>query len=156
MKIDYELVKNIGATHYSEKRLRKFNRDGEMFAWDFDDCKWINATATCEWIANNVKQIPQQKPTRTKVEYVKVNKSIFDLKEEFDRGRLFHNECVIRSATALAECYAKDEIYRRIETPITDRDEFIEKVMIDHFNKSGLTSEIVGEMFDAGCRFVGE
>lgn len=48
----------------------------------------------------------------------------------------------------------RDELYRRVETPITERGEFIEKVMSEHFNKNGLTSEIVGEMFDAGCRFV--
>lgn len=77
---------------------------------------------------DNLKQLKlsdfkPQKPTRT--EYVKVTESIFDLKEEFEKGRLFHNECVIRSATALAECYTKDNIYRRIEKEVDWRDEVI-------------------------------
>lgn len=77
---------------------------------------------------------------RTKVEYEKVTESIFDLKEEFERGELYYrsNSKVIppyeyekiKTIYVLCNCaaYSNPNLYRRIETPINERDEFIDAV----------------------------
>lgn len=103
-----------------------------------------------------------QKPTRTKVEYVKVTESIFDLKDEFERGELhytFGDEewFVFNDEPSLLDGFKEKNIYRRIETPITERDEFIEKVgdILPVFDKR--TNPMwAGKLYDAGCRFMEE
>lgn len=70
-------------------------------------------------------------PPKTRTEYVKVTESIFDLKEEFERGELYYlpndpdNYKVIDSMHILCNCaaYATPKIYRRIEKEVDWRDE---------------------------------
>lgn len=100
-------------------------------------------------------------PTRTKIEYVKVTESIFYLKEEFEKGALYYRFCgswhEIKTLRMLGHKVECGTCYRRIETPITEREEFIEKVgdILPVFDKR--TNPMwAGKLYDAGCRFVGE
>lgn len=101
-------------------------------------------------------------PTRTKVEYVRVTESIFDLKDELHRGELYYTFgdeewFTFNDEPSLVAGFKEKNIYRRIETPITEREEFIEKVgdVQPVFDKR--TNPMwTGILYDAGCRFVGE
>lgn len=99
----------------------------------------------------------EEKKQRTKVEYVKVTDSIFDLRPDFYAGELFskvnhaRDYSAISNTQTLAQALHQKCCYRRIETPITEREAFIEAGI-------ELSEEVnpyfLGKMFDAGCRFV--
>ncbi|AUR84293.1 hypothetical protein NVP1052A_64 [Vibrio phage 1.052.A._10N.286.46.C3] len=99
------------------------------------------------------------KPKRTEVEYVKVIESIFDLKDEFERGDLYvfnggnYTECKYDGDVATGFVHAK--LFRCIETEISERDEFIERMR--KFDGKILcarsSDEIWGCLFDDGLRF---
>ena len=98
----------------------------------------------------------KDKPKRVKVEYVKVEESIFDLKGDFKRGELYCGHyggyALISVDSYLADCYSQGEVYRRLETEISERDEFIEAVykhaqLNDCIN---FTESMAGLLFDSG------
>lgn len=103
-----------------------------------------------------------QLQTRTKVEYVRVTESIFDLKDELHRGELYYTFgdeewFTFNDEPSLVAGFKEKNIYRRIETPITERDEFIEKVGdIQQVFDKRTNPMWAGRLYDAGCRFVGE
>lgn len=108
--------------------------------------------------------ISEPKPPRSKVEYVKVEDSIWDLRPDFEAGELYvqllgnsDEYRAIEEESTLIDEMRDDNVYRRIETQITERDEFIDRaVALDEFSK-GLTFQgFIGKLYDAGCRFLGE
>jgi hypothetical protein len=106
-----DAFKNIG----KEGSAISFNkRDGN------DNIRYVLRAAALE-----------QKPKRTKVEFVQVTESIFNLKDKFERGELYEAEtndyAVVVSESQLANAFCSENLYRRIETEITERDEFIEQ-----------------------------
>ena len=123
----YETMKhNIpeGATHYcddsSEFNFAWFNaKKGKVLI----DGLWVECTMSA-YPAGFIKPIPQ--PT---YRYEKVTDSIFDLKEEFERGELFSfdgNEHYVQIETEGDFSYAHiyENLYRRIE--VTERELEIE------------------------------
>lgn len=90
--------------------------------------------------------------------YEKVTDSIFDLKEEFERGELFSfdgNEHYVQIETEGDFSYAHiyENLYRRIE--VTERDLFIEEACKRcNYDPNSAAGSLIGDMYDAGCRFV--
>lgn len=126
MKIDYELVEKIGATHYrnvgdyykiSNQELLRYNSNRE----------WKPSILSPARVVEHVKPIPPKPQVR--VEYEKVTESIFDLKDEFERGELYFKSAgdyyQITNEGALCN-YALKMIYRRIEKPVDWRNLTIE------------------------------
>ncbi|AGN51369.1 hypothetical protein VPJG_00005 [Vibrio phage jenny 12G5] len=72
----------------------------------------------------------EEKPKRTKIEFVEVEDSIFDLRPEFEAGELFvkigDNYEVVLSTQCLATSLAVGSCYRKVEIEIDERQEFIE------------------------------
>ncbi|CAL9954898.1 hypothetical protein VPHK63_0003 [Vibrio phage K63] len=97
---------------------------------------------------------------RTRTEYEKVTESIFDLRDEFERGELYwwyESDCKdksefveIRSEYDLSTYFAKGNIYRKVEKEIDERQEFIEKAckVVDW-----AIPKTMDRLYDAGCRF---
>lgn len=181
MKIDYELVDKIGATHYYElsrggyvlinidsAKLTNIDAsrfDIKQFISVNDDGSTSDAyrvSASLKFLLSNAKPIPPKPPVR--VEYEKVSKdtiSIEDLMRELLDGVHFYNgehcgghypiQTVLRKYIERS-----DSLYRRIEKPVDLREEFIEKVgdILPVFDKR--TNPMwAGKLYDAGCRFVG-
>ena len=95
---------------------------------------------------------PEEKPKR--VEYVKVEDSIFDLQSDFESGCLFGDSSGLVKVSSLAylgACYDTGTIYCRIETEITERDEFINECIVhgDLIARDG-AREVYGNLFDSG------
>lgn len=94
---------------------------------------------------------------RTKVSYEKVEfKDIYKyvglnnsgLYQKLDGGDYSQLNCVDDLFTY------KSELYTKVETPITERDEFIgrfNREVCDHFAFD--VTHVAGKLFDAGCRF---
>lgn len=77
-------------------------------------------------------ELSELKPKHTQTEYVKVTESIFDLRDEFERGELFNGpseEFEIKTVSHLAACFDTGTLYRRVEKEIDWRDEV--KAMVD-------------------------
>ena len=82
--------------------------------------------------------------------YEKVTDSIFELKEEFERGCLYAesdkgNYLKVETDALLASAYLHDKLYRRIE--VTERELFIEEAM--RFNYWD-AQQLLGQMYDSG------
>lgn len=133
MKIDYELVEKIGATHYNSGREDCFepvrlNRGViEFYAQESD--RWLPTS----WNdITHIKPIPPKPQVR--VEYEKVTGSIFDLKDEFENGELYEPDNgeyeKITLESDLVELYGFGLIYRLVERSSDWRDDvsdFIDK-----------------------------
>ena len=102
----------------------------------------------------------EEKEKRVKVEYVKVEfASDKEKAEAFIQGGLrYFTHGEIKGdmehdtipITRLDELLCGNGIYRRVETEISERDEFIDRGQ----SVTGRLDEIsFGRMFDAGCRF---
>ncbi len=103
-----------------------------------------------------------KEPKRTKVEYVKVTDTgFFELKDEFQGREIFFNQSVTSKpdyVTAmdiieLSHHYMQGNLFRRIETPIDDRQEFIEfveKLGSDLSADEWSFACLAAEMFDSG------
>lgn len=96
----------------------------------------------------------EEKKPRTKVEYVEVTDSIFDLRPDFEAGELFskvnhaRDYSTINNTQTLAQALHQSCCYRRIETPITWKEELYDYLdssceMSDDFDDS-FTIEIEG------------
>lgn len=165
----YETMKhNIpeGATHYSDasdtRYFSWYKKEGDKWfiqIWS-DNGEWVECMHD-EHIHSDAKPIPTEPTYR----YEKVTDSIFDLKEEFERGELFTKKFnqewhMIKSEEQLGGLLSmnddpeKNGIYRRIE--VTERDEFVEKAfgMMAHLGDDGAARAIANDMYEAGCRFV--
>ena len=115
-----------------------------------------NDVVACFDLANSEKPLGEdffdEKP-RTKVEFVKVEDSIWHLESSFRLGELFafdgnRDYVQIETEGDFTLSHSSDNLYRRIETEIDERQEFI-----DAMSRYAKPS-VLGKMFDAGCRFV--
>jgi len=107
----------------------------------------------------------QEKPRHVNVEYVKVVDSIFNLREEFEKYELYSKADIIfdncgedgfvsiHSEIDLAKAIQVDQIYRKVETEIDERQEFIEAACKVVPTTAEEDIKVMGKMFDAGCRF---
>lgn len=106
-----------------------------------------------------------EKPKRTKVEYVKVTDSIFDLKDEFERGDLyFDRDACTGGIYASSEKYQKiidmtdfnqaalnNNIYRKVETEIDERQEFIDAACNEvNATLNSCAAEGFARLYDSG------
>lgn len=127
MKIDYELAEKIGAKIKNEYgQLFKFDENNQLLVWC--DEVWRSSTYSIKEAVDYLKPIPPKPPVR--IEYEKVTESIFDLKDEFERGNLYYSalseggEFVkITPNTSMSESYLvgnfqSNNLYRRIEKPV--------------------------------------
>ena len=94
------------------------------------------------------------KPKRGKVEYVKVEDSIFDLQHDLVDGKLFYldvddNHYPINNESQLVYRFDLDGVYRKVETEIDERQEFIDAA-IELIDASKKTDGLLGAMFDSG------
>lgn len=103
----------------------------------------------------------QPKPKHTKVEYVKVAESIFDLKDELERCELFfdfecdvNNKTVILSEKELIELFFKNySIYRKVSRELTERESFVEefeRIAEEITKDEWAIAPISAVMFDSG------
>ena len=131
-----------GATHYYyscsgygwvKKEPCATGRD-KSFIWDGG--KWVRGVVV-SYVVKPIPTIPAETPEGKEAlcektyRYEKVTDSIFDLKEEFERGELFSfdgNEHYVQIETEGDFSYAHiyENLYRRIE--VTERELFIELV----------------------------
>ena len=98
------------------------------------------------------------KPKRIKVEYVKVEDSIFDLQHDLVDGNLFYQDTddshyPINTERQLVYWFDLDGVYRKVETEIDERQEFIEAACKVVPTTAEEDIKVMGKMFDAGCRF---
>ncbi|AUS01641.1 hypothetical protein NVP1287O_68 [Vibrio phage 1.287.O._10N.286.55.C7] len=116
--------------------------------------KLKNAIKLVEGVESPCNQSAAKEKPRTKVEYVKVVDSIFDLRPDFEAGDLYISHCdghyqQILSESSLHLACAQGLLYRRIETPMTEREAFVESAT--HILKSGMSdAEYAGALFDSG------
>jgi len=93
-------------------------------------------------------------PKRMKVEYVKVEDSIFDLQHDLVDGKLVYldvddNHYPIDTESQLVNCFDSNSVYRKVETEIDERQEFIDAA-IELIDASKKTDGLLGAMFDSG------
>ena len=98
------------------------------------------------------KELEETKPeTKPTYRYEKVKDSIFDLKEEFERGELFYstsmdNFALVRTEHCFSEMFSVGNLYRRIE--VTERDEFV--ILLSAFLGCDDYDIELGQAFDTG------
>lgn len=96
----------------------------------------------------------REKP-RTRIEYEKVTESIFDLRDEFERGELHGDDAGVTKIETLAHlgaCCHTGNVFKRVEKEIDERQEFIERA--EKLIYASKTAEYsLGQLYDAGCRF---
>lgn len=100
---------------------------------------------------------PDKKP-RTKVEYVKVTDSIFDLRPDFEAGELFskvnhaRDYSTINNTQTLAQALHQSCCYRRIETTMTERQAFVDEYVAqrNEFAKQNTTADFCEFLADSG------
>lgn len=165
MKIDYELVEKIGANCYmicDDGSIGYFIIDGNnvyVHSNETGDTNLIPLSIH-EIVKFGVKPIPPKLPVR--VEYEKVTESIFDLRDEFERGELYCKNLagnddfqLLRTVTALSGCYSASNIYRRIEKPFDEKEEFIKHCMEVSKEDDTENDRIwMSNLYDSGCRLV--
>jgi len=93
-------------------------------------------------------------PKRMKVEYVKVEDSIFDLQHDLVDGKLFYQDTddshyPINTERQLVYWFDLDGVYRKVETEIDERQEFIDTA-IELIDASKKSDGLLGAMFDSG------
>lgn len=148
--------------------VEKFLADGHKFK--FGDLI-VSLTGTVskvniEWIVNeSISEVDrkyfilraatlEEKKPRTKVEYVQVLDCIFNLKSDYENGNLYHSydgkefSEIKGDERTVARCLVECNLYRRIETPITWKEELYNYLdnsceMSDDFDGS-FTIEIEG------------
>ena len=124
--INYELAKEIGATHYHD-------RTGEMYKVDLGsllvfrrDC-WFHSGLPLGEVVSKIKPIPTK---RTRTEYEKVTESASHVIDEFENGGEFYYMAPSLTKPALANrggVFNKlrdgDALYRKVEKEIDWREE---------------------------------
>jgi hypothetical protein len=107
----------------------RFNSEMTHICFDGSRISWNPRGYAMDNYSNEIEMedLKQEKPKPTKL--VKVEESIFDLKEEFERGELYfdvaavsggvffsNDEYVkINSKESLCECYSNGNVYRQVE-----------------------------------------
>lgn len=111
----------------------------------------------CDVRALKKLTISDLKP-RTRTEYEKVTESIFDLRDEFERGELYFKYSqgieVIKTEQMLLAQIERDGVHRKVEKEIDERQEFIDNAYYLAQSCGAYdVEEVAGIMYDAGCRF---
>ena len=154
----------MSKARYQKMYTDKYNRDMDfVIVGDFYIGPFIDR-ASAEKSADNINGnalLYRKVPTRTKVEYVCIVDSLWNLQGYFEKGDLYmpvdsEDFRQITRDTEFAEHFLAESLYRRIETPITEREEFIKEACRLIRTSAQEDIDILGKMFDAGCRFVGE
>ena len=101
-----------------------------------------------------VAEYSNEKPKRVKVEFVKVEDSIFDLQHDLVDGNLFYQDTddshyPINTERQLVYWFDLAGVYRKVETEIDERQEFIDAA-IELIDASKKTDGLLGAMFDSG------
>jgi len=181
MKIDYELAEKIGATHYFEMR----NGDGYtlidsstinthsngMFSVGKFACvdkhgSVVETMATSfglDFLLSKVKPIPPKPPVT--VGYEKVTESIFDLKDEFERGVLFtkkfnqewhkiKTEVQLGGLLSMNDDPTKNGIYRRIEKTVDWQNAVVECMKGQPEDGATMNQDLVDELNAAGWGYM--
>ncbi|AUR95779.1 coil containing protein [Vibrio phage 1.213.O._10N.222.54.F10] len=101
----------------------------------------------------------QEKPKRVKVEYVKCEfKFAWEAVKAFEDGEEFHTHFISDGWVAVEHVQQVipnlqvEKLYRRTETEIDERQEFIERAE-ELIDISKIAEYSLGKMYDAGCRF---
>ena len=94
------------------------------------------------------------KHVKVKVEYVKVEDSIFDLQHALVDGNLFYQDTddshyPIKTERQLVYWFDLDGVYRKVETEIDERQAFIDAA-IELIDASKKADGLLGAMFDSG------
>ncbi|QYW02834.1 hypothetical protein [Vibrio phage BUCT006] len=98
-----------------------------------------------------------EKKPRTKVEYVKVEDSIWHLESDFKAGDLFafdgqDNYVQVETEGDFTLSHSADNLYRRIETPMTEREAFIDGYdkLVEEFleDETKVAGDWAGYVFD--------
>ena len=159
-----EIIKSApdGATRYKVFAVRAEYYGligGNWCFYEWGTNKW-----KVDGFRNHVDAIPL--PTRTKVEYVECDfsreweavKYYNEVGElfVFDLNGSYTNVNDIAGAWYEVVCKNYTRLYRRIEIPITEREEFVEKACDSIRTSAQEDIDIIGKLYDAGCRFVGE
>lgn len=124
--IDYKLAKEIGATH--------IHVNGDFYK--LLSGKWMNyptSEGESDWEESSIKDgrvgVLLSEIKRTRTEYEKVTESIFDLKDEFERGELYCKHEFAReysqviNTQTLAQSLHCGYCFRKVEKEIDWRDE---------------------------------
>lgn len=123
------------------------------------DCYILRAAALekPKQISDTAREVFSGGEKRTKVDYVKVKDSIWSLEGEFKCGELYNKslDCSgsfvsIKSETVLIACAAAGNVYRRIETPMTEREAFIHTYAWAVQDDKSNVEDIAGMLFDSG------
>lgn len=97
----------------------------------------------------------EKKTARTRVEHVEIQRESVDI-ELIDEVFIYGPPLVSVRDASTSDFLTK-QLYRRIVTSITEREEFIEKAgdILPEFDRR--TNPMwIGKLYDAGCRFVEE
>lgn len=162
--INYKFAKEIGATHYRECV------DNEVDYYKLSDnrltllcyskkCReWDESLSTGAVVLAKIKPIPSK---RTRTEYEKVTESIFDLRDEFERGELYFYQggeyLPYKLESEFAHGFMHKRIYRKIEKEIDERQEFVKEASkIWNRDDMHCSTDIFREMYDSGkFKFIG-
>lgn len=129
MKLDYELAKTIGATHWSKINAPYYKIDHGKFFVYTERLGWEPSLISAEYFIKNIKLIPPKPQVRFEYEHI-TDLEIWDLKDMFDNGELYsktsdgqykkytHSGLMIRH-------YLDYGVYRRIEKPFNWREEVL-------------------------------
>ena len=149
----HKFVEGKGDAYLDNKGIVRFIGDNGYSDWGCNDVTCIDgsresyilrAAALEEKPANKVAKALgrpltpsdfgvalDEKPKRVKVEWVKIDKhtSVFSLADDYHNGLLTDsNKDQIKSEIHLMEILTSDLLYKRIETEIDERQEFIDEV----------------------------
>lgn len=103
------------------------------------------------------RKVEEEKP-RTKVEYVKCEfDSMWEAVKAFEGGEVFHTHfmtdgwVIVEHVQQVIPNLQVEKLYRRIETPMTEREAFVEAALnaLDA-NNDGITETMASMLFDSG------
>lgn len=146
--------------HKSEDAIEVHKADWCASGWDASFTK-ANSRGLDE--GSRRLTLSDLKPKRTYTEYEKVTESIFDLRDEFERGELYYYCChteskhKIESVKLLATNAITDNVYRKVEKEIDERHEFVKEASkIWNRDDMHCSTDIFREMYDSGkFKFIG-
>ena len=122
----HKFVKGKNDAYLDNKGIVRFIGDNGYSAWGCNDVTCIDGSRE----SFILRSAALNKPKRVEVSYVKVEDSIFDLRPDFEAGELYvlnmskYSKC--ETWRELAHFMIEGELYRKVETEIDERQEFID------------------------------
>ena len=165
-----DIVKNApeGATHYSPETC-------EVYLTYFKDNGWsyfLLVNSAGEWVKSErpLGSYDSALPLpKLKTEYRKVENSIWDLRPEFEAGKLYYCKIqsngrgyktsyhAINSEERLMNAALSKDIYRRVWLIMDEREEFKDKMkeLVDEYKANHSNPDALGDfLYDNNCRFI--